>query len=1054
MDHEAHMTLLPFAQRGAWRRYTTADGLAANQTEHLVEDREGYLWIATATGGLSRFDGDEFHTYTTRDGLPADGVYALLVDRRGQLWCGTERGLCRFDGERFHPLEGEGCAAGEGITFLFEDHRGWVWLKGFKVCGYWDGERYGDLAPCIKALTGREFSSCWGICEDETGAIWMGGSRHTIRWTDGVVETIALPQGPQKEQGWEPCLAAHPGGGIWHSDGNHLGIWREGGYTAVEVEFGGFVRKILPDRQGRTWFCLSGRDLAALVCEEGCFRGLRAQEIGFSTVCGFHEDREGGLWFATWGGGLSRFDPAGPFTLGVADSLPSLHTARIAQDQGHRLWVSFADLYLSGTMAGYLQDGHFCVVEDTQHCAGGLLTRADGSVWLAGGWGLRQWREGQRAPETLVETDAIRPAPGGRTFTCLAEEEESLLGWLAGLEPHQELGISRFDGTALQEVFSMPVPESMCAIVGLAPTSEGLWFGVGPYYGQGPGYGLGFLSAGGEVRWYLPADGLVHASVQALHLDRAGHLWVATLGGLSRFDGRAFTNYTIENGLPHNHVRSIAEDEGGLWFGTDAGVVRFDGETFQLVRLGIGSPIRSMARDHAGQWWFATMEGLVGYRPSRIPPRVRIAQTVAEQTWRGAEALEVTTAARQVMFEYRGMSFRTRAADLLYRCRLLGHEDHWRPATRLRRAFYRDLPPGDYTFEVCAIDRDLNESAPAQARLRVVPDERDQRIDELASLAEALGASGAGGRFVGESQALRQTLAKLRQVAPTEATVLILGETGTGKGLAARALHAQSPRKAGPFVTVSCGSLPAGLVESELFGHEKGAFTGALRRKLGKVELARQGTLFLDEVGDLPLEAQAKLLRLLEEGTFERVGGTEERPCEVRVVAATNRDLEQMVAAGTFRADLFYRLHVVPVRLPSLWERREDIPMLAAFFAERMAAHLNKPITQLEPAALERLKRYDWPGNVRELEHAMQRAVIVCPGQVIRAADIALEAEGRGEGRVRECATLEAHERRHIRQVLEQTGWVIAGPEGAASFLGVPESTLRYRMRKLGIARP
>jgi len=211
-------------------------------------------------------------------------------------------------------------------------------------------------------------------------------------------------------------------------------------------------------------------------------------------------------------------------------------------------------------------------------------------------------------------------------------------------------------------------------------------------------------------------------------------------------------------------------------------------------------------------------------------------------------------------------------------------------------------------------------------------------------------------------------------VATTEETVLILGETGTGKGLAARNVHKLSKRNTGPFIQINCGAIPEGLVESELFGHEKGAFTGATHRKLGKVELAENGTLFLDEIGDLPMDAQVKLLRLLEEKSFERVGGTETLAAKVRVIAATNRDLERMVAEGTFRADLFYRLQGFDVPLPPLRQRPEDIRLLAIYFIERMAEHLHKPVTQLSDEALARLQQSDWPGNVRELEHAVRRA--------------------------------------------------------------------------------
>jgi len=286
-------------------------------------------------------------------------------------------------------------------------------------------------------------------------------------------------------------------------------------------------------------------------------------------------------------------------------------------------------------------------------------------------------------------------------------------------------------------------------------------------------------------------------------------------------------------------------------------------------------------------------------------------------------------------------------------------------------------------------------------------------------------------------------------------TVLILGETGTGKGLAARTVHELSTRASGPFVQVHCGAIPETLVESELFGHEKGAFTGAISRKLGKVELAKGGTLFLDEIGDMPLESQVKLLELLEERTFERVGGTETLQADVRILAATNRNLQQMVEAGTFRDDLYFRLQVFPVQLPPLRERREDIPLLAIYFMQRMAAHLNKAqVTQLTPQALSVLRAHDWPGNVRELEHAVSRAVVVCPGPAIRAEDIALGWGAVEERPGAEIIPLAEHERRYIRKVLEQTGWAIKGPRGAATLLGMPSSTLYDRMRKLGIVRP
>ena len=253
---------------------------------------------------------------------------------------------------------------------------------------------------------------------------------------------------------------------------------------------------------------------------------------------------------------------------------------------------------------------------------------------------------------------------------------------------------------------------------------------------------------------------------------------------------------------------------------------------------------------------------------------------------------------------------------------------------------------------------------------------------------------------------------------------------------------------------LACGSLPEGLVESELFGHERGAFTGAVRRKLGKVELAAEGTLFLDEIGDLALAAQVKLLRLLEEGTFERVGGTEELRARARLVAATNRDLAGMVQAGRFRADLFYRLQVVPIRLPPLRERREDLELLALYFLHRTAAHLHKlGIEGFTREALAVLQGHDWPGNVRELEHVVRRAVIVGMGPALGPADLLLGPAPRTGPGVGEFVSLQEQERRYLQQVLEHTGGVIYGPGGAAQLLGIPPSTLYSRMKKLGIQR-
>jgi formate hydrogenlyase transcriptional activator len=313
--------------------------------------------------------------------------------------------------------------------------------------------------------------------------------------------------------------------------------------------------------------------------------------------------------------------------------------------------------------------------------------------------------------------------------------------------------------------------------------------------------------------------------------------------------------------------------------------------------------------------------------------------------------------------------------------------------------------------------------------------------------------------IIGRSAALNDALSRIDMVAATNATVLILGETGTGKELIARAIHDRSPRRARPLVKVNCAALSAGLVESELFGHVKGAFTGALAARTGRFELANGGTIFLDEIGELPLETQVKLLRVLQEQEFEPVGSSQTRRVDVRVIAATNRDLEQAIADRRFRSDLFFRINVFPIRMPPVRERREDIPLLTNFFVARLARDMGKPIEGVSRQAMERLIGYDWPGNVRELENIVERAMVLAKGPLLELpSDWLLGAAESTHGAIRQSATaappassLEEVQKRHILQALERCAGVIEGPRGAAHLLGMQPSTLRSRLKKLGL---
>jgi formate hydrogenlyase transcriptional activator len=328
---------------------------------------------------------------------------------------------------------------------------------------------------------------------------------------------------------------------------------------------------------------------------------------------------------------------------------------------------------------------------------------------------------------------------------------------------------------------------------------------------------------------------------------------------------------------------------------------------------------------------------------------------------------------------------------------------------------------------------------------------RDRLADENTYLDEAVRQEAGFTGIVGTSGALKEVLPLIAQVAPTDSTVLLSGETGTGKELFARAIHDASRRAGHPMIKVNCGGFAPGLVDSELFGHERGAFTGATQRRVGRFELANRGTLFLDEVAELPPETQVKLLRVLQERELERVGGERTIKVDVRLIAATHRDLALEVSRERFREDLYYRLNVLPIRIPPLRERPEDIEPLAEHFVAHFGRRMGKKFRGLSQGSLTRLQRYDWPGNIRELQNVIERACVLSKGQVVDVPDPALGATQR---RAWHPVTLEAAEQAHIGRTLEQTGWRIEGTGGAAELLGLRPSTLRSRIKKLGIRRP
>jgi formate hydrogenlyase transcriptional activator len=385
---------------------------------------------------------------------------------------------------------------------------------------------------------------------------------------------------------------------------------------------------------------------------------------------------------------------------------------------------------------------------------------------------------------------------------------------------------------------------------------------------------------------------------------------------------------------------------------------------------------------------------------------------------------------------------------------LLSHD---RAVGALNIGRYRDDPFNPQDIDLLGeVAKQIAIAVENSLAFRQVVDRANKLTEEKVYLQDEIRSEYNFEEIIGESAALKGILEQVQTVAPTDSTVLILGETGTGKELIARAIHNLSSRREQTLVKVNCAAIPTGLLESELFGHEKGAFTGAIAQRVGRFELAHRGTLFLDEVGDIPLELQPKLLRVLQEQEFERLGSARTNRVDVRLVAATNADLAQKVANNQFRLDLYYRLNVFPIMIPPLRERKEDIPVLVRYFAQKYAQRMKKPIDTIPVKAMTALRDYHWPGNVRELENLVERAVILSRGHELEVplSEFKQQTKAASAHFPSIPSTLEEADREHILRALGETSWVIGGPAGAAARLGMKRTTLQSLMRRLGIARP
>jgi len=1054
-----------------WTTFTTEDGLSHNKVNCIFEDSDGNLWFGTDSGA-SKYDGMDWTIYTDKDGLPGNGIYAIIEDRKGNLWFGADYGgVSVFDGEKWTKLGdiGElGHIRNTAVLSILEDRNGNIWLGGprdagvTKIAGKLDSGNFTVFKG--EDFLGGEGGIVWTMLNDNQGNIWIGSilgagglgkydgeKLYVYTVENGLPSNIIITLFEDREGNlWVGTW----GGGLSRLNGTASTI-----YTTEDGLADNLLIPMLEDSKGNIWFRneiahrgvskYDGEKWTTYTTDDG---------LGGNTILDMLEDSEGNLWFSAGGNGLSKYDGEN-------------WTTYTAKDWGGKgeTWVQ--DIYLEdreGNLWFHANLGLvkfnsenttvFSKVEGLTFYPLSMLEDINCNLWFRGSEEVAKY-DGENWTTYQLE-DGIMP---GVEREILEDKKGNL--WFG-----TKSGLKKFDGEIWQSY----------------TTDDGLSYNnVRVVHEDAAGYIWLGTDGGGISRFdgtsfinYTTQDGL-SSNVCWSIIDHESGIYFFTPKGLSRFDGERLKVYTRNDGLASTAVRWPLEDsKGNLWFCSANGVVRFD----------------------------PSLE-----RPNRVPPPVYITGLkVFEKDTTVTSGLELNYYEHSLRIDYVGICL-TSPEDVLYEYKLEGLYEDWHE-TRDNFMTYNYLPPGEYSFKIKARNKDgIWSEKPAelsftihppfwattwfkgsilaafllalwgvhQARTRImkkrnielgreitarkkVEEALRQAYSEVELLKNRLQAENIYlkeeikifhdfNEIITNSEPLKQVLFKVEQVAKTDTTVLILGETGTGKQLLAHAVHKLSTRCDCPLVTVNCSALPANLIESELFGHEKGAFTSAFSRKIGRFELADEGSIFLDEIGDLPLELQPKLLRVLQEGEFERLGSSQTIKVDVRVIAATNRNLEKAVEKGGFRADLYYRLNVYPIKCPPLREHKEDIPLLVNHFVRKYGAKTGKNIETIPQQVMETLQAYHWPGNVRELENVIERAVIVSQGNQLELGEW-LPKAGVSSSKSH-ISSLEDNEREHIIKALELTGWRVSGEKGAAKILGIKSPTLVSRMKKLGIER-
>ena len=1035
-------------------QYTSLDGLPGMQVEDICQDRQGGLWIATADGGVCRFDGVHFDRFGSSDGLPNENVTSIAEDADGRLLFGTLGGLAVFDGGKFEAhTTGQGLPCNE-ILGLKPLKDGSTWLLTRKGIARFAGDE------CVEAATelaGRPLGPVYDLAT-AAGTTWLATRERGVVNLEGEPMEGDLGSGKGAMQ-WPWKFALDAAGRLWiafryqrtdavvgrYDPGRgRLELVKADSGVDAAVPAAHGTRHVRIDRRGWLWMARRG----VLVYDGRDWRPFspRLEEGRLADARVTFEDREGNIWVGLGGGGLLFCDPLSVELYTEEEGLPDQEVRCLGETGEGRLWI--------GTPGGLACRENGRIQARGPRRAVSALAGDGEAVWSAGPDGLvMEWRgEGGKA-----RTVRVAGADSSEEVTALAADASGRV-W-AGTSGGR---VGRIENGCFSELAG-PLPGPCSAL--LAAADGALWAGAG-------GGAAGLYRSEGDRLQALDADGMEAVSEVSALCEYEGRLWVGTTDhGLFSVDLRSLEVRRFsaeERHLSVNGILALEPDprQRCLWIGTaGGGAVKYDGEVFQRIRLGdaaLENVVAAVRRDRRNRLWFGTHAGLVAYHPGRTPPGLVVREAEAGRLFKAPRNIQCPENTEDIEIRFQGISFRTGGAQIRYRHRLAGYrpEEKWSGFDAAAAVSYSRLPVGRYDFEVQAIDRDGLMSEAVGVNL-VVAGEGGTRLQRSAQ------------SIISRSPAMASVLEQAGKVADAELPVLILGETGVGKGLLAERIHQLSWRRDRPLVQANCAGMTAGLVESQLFGHERGAFTGALEKRIGWFEQADRGTLFLDEVADLSGEAQGSLLIILENGLLTRLGSDKPIEVDVRVIAATNRDLGQAVKEGEFREDLYYRLSAFMLEIPPLRERRDEILLLAEHFAGRYAGKLKRPQPEFSGDARKYLTSRDWPGNVRELMHLVEGSVVSCENGVIQVEDLVRDdhapASGSGEEAGAEAGEdpdslaallaalleesgqgadkLAAIERKVILHALKAAKGKVSGAGGAADRLGMKVQRLRSRMR-------